>query len=369
MRLKLAIVTDDLPPNYSYREHYTSVTKNNKSEGVMRLSILRSGQLVLITLVIACGAMLPRAQAEQAPSVIRIGVLEFGTVSWEMKVIETHRLAEKRDLDLEIVSLASENALAVALQGGQVDLIVSDWLWVAHQRGTHRRYQFAPYSLSVGAVMVDPALGIDSIGDLAGRKLGIAGGPVDKTWLLLRAYARATTSIDLEAISEPTYAAPPMINRLMLEGDLPAAINFWHYNARLEAMGMQPLLGVKQMLKGLGIEIVPPLLGWVFAEDWAAAHQQALRRFLDASYEAKAILAKSDRAWEALRASIRPQSDAVFAAIKAGYRRGIPQRYGSAEIEAAEKLFSVLAGEGGAELSGNVRQLDRDIFWDGFRLP
>lgn len=359
--LKLAIVKDALPPNYKNQEQEIM-------EGAMRLSLPRLGWMIFTALMIVFVA-LTQAKAGQEPPTLRVGVLKFGTVSWEMQIIETHRLAEKRGLDLEIVPLASENALAVALQGGRVDLIVSDWLWVAHQRGANRRYQFAPYSLAVGAVMVDPAANIDNIGDLAGRKLGIAGGPVDKTWLLLRAYAQVTKGIDLEASSEPTYAAPPMINRLMLKGDLPAAINFWHYNARLEAMGMQPLLSVEQLLNGLDIQTVPPLLGWVFGEEWAAMHQQALSRFLDVSYDAKEILAESDEAWEGLRTSVKPESDSVFAAIKAGYRAGIPRRYGMAELEAAEKLFRVLAKEGGAGLSGNMQRLERDIFWDGFRLP
>ena len=48
--------------------------------------------------------------------------------------IQRHGLAEKHDVAIEVVPLASENALAVALQGGRVDLIVSDWLWAARQR-------------------------------------------------------------------------------------------------------------------------------------------------------------------------------------------------------------------------------------------
>ena len=41
-----------------------------------------------------------------------------------------------------------------------------------------------------------------------------------------------------------------MINHLMLAGELPAAINFWHYNARLSARGMKTVITVKQMLTG-----------------------------------------------------------------------------------------------------------------------
>lgn len=329
--------------------------------------------LLLLLLVLLTGHSLTalaqtQGNAPTNPEVLRVGVLKFGTVNWELQVMQTHGLAQKRGLQIEVLPLASENALAVALQGGRVDLVVSDWLWVAHQRQAGRNYQYAPYSLSVGAVMMAPQAGISRLEDLRGRKLGIAGGPVDKTWLLLRAYAHQTAGLELATFVEPTYAAPPMINKLMLDGDLPVAINFWHYNARLLASGLQPLLTVEQMLQGLGINTTPPLLGWVFAEQWADEHHEALRSFLQATYEAKQILANSDQAWERLRPLVRPENEAVFDAIKEGYRKGIPQSYGVADIEAAQRLFALLAEEGGGNF-GSMKQLDTQVFWDGFRLP
>lgn len=322
------------------------------------------GCVLLLSLLLAlsgCGQ-------QTSPDTIRVGVLEYGTVNWELATVQAHQLAAERGITLEIVPLASENALAVALQGDRVDLIVSDWLWVARQRAAGHLFQFAPYSLTVGAVMVDPTAGIDTVADLAGRKLGVAGGPVDKTWLLLRAYAKRKYGLDLEQAATPKYAAPPILNKLMLRGNLPAAINYWHYNARLRAQGAAPLITVQKMLKAFGITHAPPLLGWVFKQAWASEHSEALKAFLDATYAAKALLARSDDAWETLRDRVKPETEAVFAAIIAGYRAGIPQAYGSAQIQAARQLFDILAAEGGATLLGPARHLPDDVFWNGFRL-
>ncbi|MFD2435791.1 hypothetical protein [Modicisalibacter luteus] len=44
-------------------------------------------------------------------------MLKFGTVNWELQVVQEHALAEKRGIQIEVLPLASENALAVALQG------------------------------------------------------------------------------------------------------------------------------------------------------------------------------------------------------------------------------------------------------------
>ena len=54
---------------------------------------------------------------------IRVGTLQFGTVNWEMDVIQRNKLAEQENLNLEVVPLASKNAAAVALQGGAVDVL------------------------------------------------------------------------------------------------------------------------------------------------------------------------------------------------------------------------------------------------------
>lgn len=329
------------------------------------LSILRRLCILLLfflTLALSgCGEQTP-------PHVIRVGVLEFGTVNWEIATVQSHHLATERGVKLDVIPLASENALAVALQGGKVDLIVSDWLWVARQRAEGRLFQFAPYSLAVGAVIVNPEADIDTVADLTGHELGIAGGPVDKTWLLLRAYAKRKYGLDLQQAVEPKYAAPPIINSLMLRGDLPAAINYWHYNARLRAQGMVPLITVDKMLAELGVTAAPPLLGWVFKQHWADKHAEALKSFLDATYAAKALLAKSDTAWAALRDRVNPETDAVFAAIIAGYRAGIPKVYGHKQIQAARRLYRILAAEGGKALVGPTEHLPDEVFWDVFRL-
>ena len=67
-----------------------------------------------------------------------------------------------------------------------------------------------------------------SFADLAGGKIGIAGGPLDKSWLILQAYA-AEQGFNLAANTEQVFGAPPLIFKTALQGQLDGAINFWHY--------------------------------------------------------------------------------------------------------------------------------------------
>lgn len=319
------------------------------------------GLLFVLTLAAAVVA-----RAEEAP--LRVGVLQFGTVNWELDVIREHSLAEQRGIEVEVVPVSSKSALNVALQGGAVDIIVSDWIWVSRQRSEGRAYTFAPHSLAVGALMVRPDAGVDDIAGLRDLRLGVAGGPVDKSWLLVRAFSRETTGTDLADLVEPNFAAPPLLNELMLRGELPAVINFWHYGARLHAAGMQTLLEVEEILPALGVQAPIPMLGWVFDEQWGNDHRDAVLAFLEASNAAKRILAESDSEWERIRDLTKAADEVELAALRDGYRKGIPTRFGVVEREAAAEAFAILAAEGGSKLVGDNTELSPGTFWPDFQL-
>ena len=244
----------------------------------------------------------------------------------------------------------------------------TDWIWVSRQRAEGRDYTFVPYSLSVGGLMVRPDAGIAGLADLQGRKVGIAGGPVDKSWLLLQAYARSE-GIDLSASMEPTFGAPPLLNELIGRGDLPAVLNFWHYNARLAAAGMQELVSVLAILPALGIERPIPLLGWVFSRTWANDNRDALDGFLRASYAAKHLMLESDAEWQRLQPRMKVDDRETAAALRDAWRAGVPRSFDDADREAASMTYAILAREGGEELVGTSTTLAPETFWTGFDVP
>jgi len=310
----------------------------------------------------------PGPAAAQGDSAVRVAVLKFGTVSWELDVMQAHGLATREGVEPRVVALASPNATSVALQGGAVDLIVTDWIWVSRQRAQGRLYTFVPYSLTVGGIMVRPDGPIQKLADLRGRRLGVAGGPVDKSWLLLRAYGRRVLGEDLAKVVEPSFGGPPLLNELMLRGDLPAVLNYWQYGAQLKAAGMRELIGIPEVLRGLGVPEAVPLLGWVFEERWAAQNRKALTAFLRAAYAAKRVLLTSDAEWERIRSLTGAADTPGLHALRDAFREGVPRRFGSAEVEAAGRVFDVLAREGGEELVGTSRSLTPGTFWDGFPI-
>ena len=313
---------------------------------------------------VALFAQLVVAAAQPATAgTIKLGVLKFGTVNWELDAIKANGFDKAEGLDLQAVDLANTNATTVALQAGAVDVIVTDWLWVTRQRADGAPFTFVPFSASVGALMLPPDSTVASLADLKGRKIGIAGGAVDKNWLVIRALAQQRHGLKLEDAVEKVFGAPPLLNEEMLSGRLDGVINNWNFIAELEAKGYKKLLAVEDAQKELGIQTQVPLLGYVFDETWAAAHKDDVLALVRASRKAKDLLAHSDAEWERLRPLMKASDDATFAALRDGFRRGIPAHWGEAERADAAKLFGVMAKLGGAELIGKSTALQPGTFW------
>jgi NitT/TauT family transport system substrate-binding protein len=294
---------------------------------------------------------------------VKVGVLKFGTVSWELDVIKHNGFDKAEGIDLEIVELATNNAIAVALQAKAVDTIVTDWLWVSRQRADGASYTFAPYSTSVGSLMVPADSSVRSLDDLRGKRLGIAGGPVDKSWLVIQALSLKRHGLDLNEVTEKVFGAPPLLNEQAEMGKIDAVINNWNFVAALEAKGFRKLIGADEAAHELGITSDVPLLGYVFDESWAAARRDDALGLIRASRKAKELLARSETEWDRLRPLMKAPDEATFKALRDGFRSGIPAHWGEAERSDAARLFVIMAKLGGTDLVGKSSALQPGTFW------
>ena len=315
-----------------------------------------------VAVVVALVMLALAASGARAADRIRLAVQKTGTLSWELDIIKAHGLDRKANLDIQTIELASTEAGKIAIKGGSADLMLSDWLWVTRERSLGDNLVFYPSSSTVGAVMVPANSAIRSIADLRGKKLAIAGGPLDKSWLLLQGLARRS-GLDLRRQATIVYGAPPLLSEKALQGEQDATLTFWNFCADLEGKGFKRAIVIDQVMKELGAKAAVAILGFTFDGGWAAKNKSTVDRFLDATRQAKEILASTETEWQRLAPRIGVRDPAALAIYRQRYGEGIVRRPIAEEEADARALYGVLAEVGGVELVGPARDLDRGTFY------
>ena len=85
---------------------------------------------------LALAALAVPALAADLPQ-MRAAMLATGTVNWEIATIKGNGLDTANGFDLAVTDYADNGATRVALEGGEADVVVADWIWVgtAARRG------------------------------------------------------------------------------------------------------------------------------------------------------------------------------------------------------------------------------------------
>ena len=302
------------------------------------------------------------AFSASASEVLKVSVLKFGTVNWELDTIQHNGLDVANGFNMDVQGVANKSAAAIAFQGDDADVIVSDWIWVARQRAAGKDYVFIPYSKAVGGLMVAADSPVQTLADLQDLKVGIAGGPVDKSWLILQAYAMKTQGFDLLGKTEQVFGAPPLIFKTALQGEIDGVINFWHFMAKLNAKGFKMVVSVADAARELGLDPEIPLLGYVIKGELLREKPELVAAFVAASRAAKDMLANNDAEWDRLRPRMKAKTDAAFAALKAGFRAGIPSA-DPMNPESAAQFLALMAELGGEKLVGEATTLPEGVFY------
>ena len=110
--------------------------KDNKDHAVgsdkTRIFLTNCGRLMIVDLpklgaafIVAFVLLALAATGAMAAEKLRVGVLKFGKVNWELNTLKDGKFDKENGVDVEIVALAGEAATAVALRAGAVDVIVS----------------------------------------------------------------------------------------------------------------------------------------------------------------------------------------------------------------------------------------------------
>jgi NitT/TauT family transport system substrate-binding protein len=319
--------------------------------------ITRGLYACLVMVVCLVAGIADRARAD-AP-VVKIAVLKFGTVNWLMETIRTRGIDTEEGFTLEVLGLAGKPATDIAFQSGEVDLLVTDWIWALSQRTRGKALTFSPYLNASGALIGTPEL--DGLCALKGKRIGVVGGASDKSWLILQALVERDCGFNLVDETEALFGAPPLMSRQLTDGAVDAVSTYWHFTAKLEAAGMKPVIRIEDATAALGVAPSPPLIGFVW--DSGKTEDTKVQAFLRAVDRASDVLAKDDAAWEALRPKMRVKTDAEFISLRDAYRGGIPIPWSAQDTQSAERLYDLLAKLSGPSFTDSAGPFDPAVFY------
>jgi NitT/TauT family transport system substrate-binding protein len=318
--------------------------------------------LILGSLAATAASTGGQVWAQAAAEPLKVASVKFGSVNWLLETIRAEGLDTRLGLQLAPVELSNNQAGPISLLSGGSDIIVSDWTWALRQRGLGEALKFAPYSSALGAVMVPEASPIKSLTDLAGKRIGVAGSSIDKSWLLLQAYSRRKLDFDIASKATVQFGAAPLLTEQVRDGGLDAVLNFWTQTVRLEPLGFRKVISMREVMAALEIDPVPAFVGFIWKEATEDKKKSQITAFLAAAEAANTLLAKSDAAWDRLKPLMKTASEPEFVAMRAAYRSGIVSPWREADRWSAEKLMQILIETGDTELVGAKTTFDPKLF-------
>ena len=308
---------------------------------------------------VAAALMASKARADDRP-VLRVGTLPFGSLHWEIAALLDNGFDKAAGIVVENVPLASNEAARIGFLSGSVDTIVSDLLFAARLRAEGKNVTFMPYSASEGSLVVKAGSPIKAIGDLKGKSIGVAGGQLDKSWLLLQAAAKKQ-GLDLVGEAKAVFGAPPLLSLKLESGELDAALLYWPYAARLAAKDYRTIVSVEDLAESLGAKGRIAFAGFVFKD---TTPQATLVAFGQAERRTEALMADDPGVWTKLRPLLTPPDQNPFLALTEACQRGIPHKSRASEIADAKDLYATLARIGGPELVGKALTLPDGLYVD-----
>jgi NitT/TauT family transport system substrate-binding protein len=309
---------------------------------------------------VAASFIVAPARAAELPT-FKVGLLPFGTVQWEIGTLVAKSFDQNFGIRVEMVPLASSDAARIAFLSGSVDAIANDLLFAARLKAEGKPVLYMPHSTTEGALMTSATSTIKSISDLKGKSIGVAGGPLDKSWLVMRAAALKASNLDLTKEARPVFGAPPLLAAKVESGELDCALLYWSQAARLQAAGYRQVASIEEMLADLGAKGKVAIVGYLFKED---TKREVLAAFGKAVRRTEDVLAATPDAWTPIRPMMKAPDAATFDALKAAYLRGIPRKPRAEEIADAQSFFSIVARLGGSELVGGATSLPESLYVD-----
>jgi NitT/TauT family transport system substrate-binding protein len=294
-------------------------------------------------------ALLGIGGAARAQEAIRVAEVVTGNERALLATMAAAGLDAQHGFKLVTRAFGGEEEARRALLKGDVDIIMTDWLWAARQRAGGADVACVAASLAPAAVMVPRDSQITAIADLVDRRFGIGHDAGNPTWVMMRAAALSASRLNLDLTSR-TFGPLPGLASQLRAGAIDALVADAPEAALLARQGYARLIGSDALARSFGVEGQIPTAVWAFRDAGILRRPTSLAAFFKASRAASHLLANDAKAWVPL-ARLYPGADAAtLANLRAAHAAGEVTHWGALDSARLNDLAKRLAQVLGAEI-------------------
>jgi len=312
----------------------------------------------------ACAAflvLLNLAMAAQAQEAIRVAEVVTGGERILLATMAAAGLDARHGFKLVTRPYGGEEEARRALLAGDVDIIMTDWLWAARQRAGGTDVACVAASIAPAAIMVPHDSQITAIADLVNRRIGIGHDSGNPTWLMIRAAALSASRINLD-LTARTFGPLPGLASQLRAGAIDALVADGPDATQLGRQGYIRLIGSDGLARGFGVDGQIPTAVWAFRDAGMTRRPTILSAFFTASRAASHLLASDAKTWVPLT-NLYPGADAaMLAGLRAAHAEGEVTHWGALDSarlnDLAKRLAQVLGPEVPAPLPNGLMRDD-----------
>ncbi|QEE60576.1 ABC transporter substrate-binding protein [Salinibacterium sp. dk2585] len=283
--------------------------------------------------------------------VVELLVSPSGTQAFPAYVIEHMGLDEKYGFELKIVDT---NDAQTVYRTGEGDAMTTSWNVLTNLKAAGvDTTAVAPFTSWVNTVVASKDSGVEDIGDLDGKRLGIMG-KTSSDWFILSAYAEQEFGIDLEsAVTLQESPSPALLQGLIGQGELDATQMYNDMTPSMTASGDYTVIAtLEEMATGIGLPAEVPYLVYGFRDSYIEENPENVEAFVAAYREAYQILMDDDQVWADKAADMGITDDAVIAELREMSRVALRSEFTEESQAALEAMAEVLIPLVGAENLG-----------------
>jgi len=306
-------------------------------------------------------ALFSPAAAAQAQEAMRVAEVVTGNERALLATMAAAGLDTSNGFKLVTRAYGSEEQARQALLKGDVDVIMTDWLWAARQRAGGADIACVAASIAPVAIMVPRTSQITAIADLVDRRIGIGHDAGNPTWAMIRAAALSASRLNLD-LTARTFGPLPGLASQLRAGTIDALVADAPEAAMLGRQGHVPLITSDSLARSFGVDGQIPTAVWAFRDAGMQRKPTSLAAFFAASRAASHLLASDAKTWVPL-ARLYPGADAaMLASLRAAHADGEVTHWGALDSarlnDLAKRLAQVLGPEVPAPLPAGLMRDD-----------